>query len=268
MLNILRLLIPARWRITVGVWLINRASCCWFILKLYLNILHGKVPSGMGIEGNYCYCDYHGSRIRAPKNAAGVFLEIFQDKVYEQYWSPQPGDTVLDIGAYVGMFTVKAACDVGNNGRVIAVEPSRKTFKQLMDNCSSFNNVILVNKAAMNHTGKGKLYSSASAAANSMMTSRKEYETVEVDTIDNLLSELGIDKVNFVKIDAEGGELEVLKGATRLLQGGAKLAIAAYHTVPYSGKEVKIVRQYLEKAGYIVYAQKGLRSYLHAEKTN
>lgn len=266
--NILRLLVPAKARIVVGVWLINRMSCCWPLLYAYLRIMHGKVPRGMGLQGNHCYMDYYGRRILAPKNTAGVFLEIFQDKVYEQVWSPQPGDTVLDIGAYVGMFAVKASHIVGSGGEVIAIEPCHSTFSQLEENCSNLENISLVNKAVMDYEGDGRLYSSASAAANSMMVEQTNYEVVKVDTVDSILAGLGIDHIDFVKMDAEGSELAVLKGAARLLENGTKLAIAAYHTVPYSGSQVDAIERYLRGIGYSVTKKKGLRSYLYARKGN
>jgi hypothetical protein len=187
LVDVIRKFVPHRARITVGVWAINQVSHSWPLLKMYMTILRGKVPENMGLVGNHCYYDYNGTRILAPKNAAGVFMEIFQDEVYEQVWKPKEGDTVLDIGAYVGMFTVKASKMVGEQGRVIAIEPSPENYAALIGNCRNLHNVTLVNQAVMSRNGTGKLYYSKSAAANSMVVKWPEYVEVETITLDSLV---------------------------------------------------------------------------------
>ena len=264
--DIIRATVPHRVRITVGIWVINQASRTWATLQLYMGLLHGKFPKNMGIEDRYCYYNHDGKRVRAPRNAAGVFMEIFQDEVYEQVWEPGEGDTVLDIGAYVGMFAVKAAGKVGLSGRVIAIEPCPDNYRLLDWNCEGLANVTLVQKAVMAENGIGKLYYSRSPAANSLVTPWKKYVEVETITLDRLLTDLQIDKVDFVKLDAEGAELAVLSGAARLLAQGTRLVIAAYHTAPNGKAELSQLTELLEKAGYTVQQKRGLRSYLHAEK--
>jgi len=266
LVDVIRKVIPHKARITVGVWAINLVSHNWPLLKAYLTMLRGKPPENMGLIENYCYCDYDGRRIFAPKNAAGVFMEIFQDEVYEQVWKLNPGDVVLDIGAYVGMFTVKASRIVGEHGKVVAIEPSPENHAMLVGNCRGLDNTILVKKAVMVRGGVGKLYYSKSAAANSLVVRWKEYVKVETITLDDLMSELGLEKVDFIKVDAEGAELDVLKGAKRTLEKGTRLAIAAYHTAPNGEAEIGQVVEALHGVGYRVQSIKGLRSYIYAEK--
>ena len=266
LVDVIRKVVPHRLAITVGVWAINQASRNWPMLKWYLTILHGKPPANMGMYNGYCYYDYGDRTILAPYNAAGVFLEIFQDEVYEQVWKPEPGQTVLDIGAYVGMFTVKASTLVGEEGRVIAIEPSPENYDLLARNCEALFNVTLVKKAVMATTGTGRLYYSKSAAANSLVIRWKRYVEVETITLDELVEELGLDKVDMIKLDAEGAELEVLKGATETLRKGTRLAIAAYHTTAEGRRELEELREFLYLSDYTLYDAKGLRSYIYAEK--
>ena len=266
LVDIIRKVVPHKARITVGVWAINLFSHSWPLLKAYLTILRGKAPENMGLIDGYCYYIYGIRRIFAPGNAAGVFMEIFQDEVYEQVWKPKPGDIVLDIGAYVGMFTVKASLSVGEHGKVVAIEPSPENYAMLTGNCLGLDNVTLVQKAIMSTNGKGKLYYSKSAAANSLVVKWKHYIKVETITLDDLMDELGLEKVDFIKLDAEGEELDVLKGATKTLSRGTRLAIAAYHTAPNGKAEISQVARTLREAGYKVIQLRGLRSYIYAEK--
>lgn len=264
--DVIRKIVPPKARITAGVWAINMASHNWPLLRMYLSILHGRTPENMGLTENYCYYDYDGRRILAPKNAAGVFMEIFQEEVYEQVWRPKAGDIVVDIGAYVGMFTVKASMAVGGYGKVIGVEPCPENHAMLVGNCRGLGNVALVRKAIMARNGKGKLYYSKSAAANSLVTRWRHYVEVETITLDDLMEELGVEQVDFVKVDAEGAELDVLRGATKTLEKGTRLAIAAYHTAPNGGDEIEQLADMLGEAMYKVRRLKGLRSYIYAEK--
>lgn len=266
LVEVIRKVVPRKLAIPVGVWAIEQASRNWVLLKWYLTILHGKPPENMGLDNGYCYYDYGERRILAPQNAAGVFLEIFQDEVYEQVWKLKPGDVVLDIGAYVGMFTVKAASLVGATGRVIAIEPSPENYELLVRNCEGLSNVALVKKAIMSTTGTGRLYYSRSAAANSLVTHWKRHVEVETTTLDDLVQGLGLDKVDFIKVDAEGAEIDVLKGAQSVLAKGVKLVIAAYHTAPNGEAEVAQVAMLLREAGYKVMHNRGLRSYIYARK--
>ena len=267
LVDVIRRVVPRRLAIAVGVWAINQASRNWPVLKWYLTVLHGTRPQNMGLADGYCYYDYGERRILAPRNAAGVFLEIFQDEVYERVWGPKEGDVVLDIGAYVGMFTVKAATLVGTTGKVIAIEPSPENYELLRRNCEGLANVVLVRKAVMSMNGIGRLYYSRSAAANSLVTRWERYVEVPTITLDDLVDELGLDKVDIIKVDAEGAELDVLMGAQNVLAKGTRLVIAAYHTAPNGKAEIAQVDAALRNANYRVIHCQGLRSYVYAEKT-
>lgn len=264
--DIIRMVIPSRLRIAVGIWAINLASHREIILRVFLTVLYGKTPGKIGLTKTHSYYDYKGHRILAEKHDAGVFLEIFQAEVYEQIWHPHLGDVVIDIGAYVGMFTVKASEAVGCAGQVIAIEPCPESFRLLKTNTDGYLNVRLIKAAIMNEIGMGKLYYSKAKAANSLIKQSNKYIEVETMTLDWLLKSLQLSRVDFIKIDAEGAELEVLKGATETLAKGTRLVIAAYHTAKDGKREIGEVAKYLQDIGYKIIYKKGLRSYINAEK--
>ncbi len=84
---------------------------------------------------------------------------------------------------------------------------------------------------------------------------------VEVKTLDQLMDELKISRVSFIKIDVEGAELDILKGGKRLLrENDVFLAIAAYHTPT----EVYEVSRYLLRNGFRVFTL--ARKYVYAFK--
>lgn len=265
--QVLRRVMPDRVRTAVGTWMLNLASRRWPMLKAYLTALRGKIPEDMWRMGEYCVYSHDGRRIYAPWNAAMVFLEIFEDEVYEQVWRPGLGEVVLDIGAYVGMFTVKASLAVGDAGKVIAVEPHPRYYGLLISNCHGLGNVETVKKAVAAEYGRcRRLYSARAAGADTLVGGTSEYIEVGTITLDELVSELGLSRLDFIKLDAEGAELNVLKGGKETLKKGTRLAIAIYHTSEDGRRSLECVTALLEDAGYRMTVNRGLRSYVYAEK--
>jgi FkbM family methyltransferase len=218
--------------------------------------LYGRTLDGLKlIDKDTVSYNYKGRDIVAPRNSTKVFMEIFFEEIYEKMF--KPSGTVIDIGAYVGMFTVKASFSAR---KVIAVEPCLETFEMLRNNCKGIPNVELVQKALWSESGTTKLYLQDSTICNSLVCRRNRYVDVETITLDSLVSE----PVDFIKMDAEGAELEILKGAERTLSyPGTKLAIAAYHDLPNGEPELPQLVAHLDRRGYKVYTSE---SYVYAEK--
>lgn len=172
-----------------------------------------------------------------------VISEVFTENLYTRLFQIEVGDTVVDIGAHVGAFSLLAAKAVGERGVVVAIEPLPKNVSLLNLNLSKnrIGNVITVNKALGEKKQKAKLYlpQKGTGGCSLLYTSPASIE-VDVDTLDNILLELGLTKVDFLKIDAEGYEPEILKGAKCILttSPNIKISIAAYH--PFTAKETNL----------------------------
>jgi len=162
-----------------------------------------------------------------------VVREIFIDQVYDCFYKPCDNDIVIDIGAHVGLFSIKVCRSVK---RVIAIEPHPFNYKLLLTNLhlNKIENVTPYKIAISNYSGIAKLYLGRESTGHTIKPlsemSRSSSIVVKVETLDNLLDEIDLSKVNFIKIDVEGAELEVLKGSERTLaNNNLFLAIAAYH---------------------------------------
>jgi FkbM family methyltransferase len=194
------------------------------------------------------------------------FLEIYRDNVYG-YFKIRKGDVVIDIGANVGMFTVRAAKAVGERGLVIAVEPHPGNITLLYRNIKRLNlrNVLVLEKALGSNKRKAKLFLATPGTSSLVEKGEgRPFLWVEVDTLDNILSELGVKKVDLIKIDAEGSEVEILKGAQKTLNSKkVKLAIAAYHYLPNGKPELSEIMTLLKSKGFFC---KTRNSYVYAKK--
>ena len=122
------------------------------------------------------------------------------------------GDTVFDIGANIGTWSLILSHAVGAAGRVFAYEPARATFDALSDNLSlnAAPNIVASRCAVSDARGTLRLYHDVDASRNSLGRTRTvssgDFEEVPAVTLDALATDLAIDALDFIKIDVEGAE--------------------------------------------------------------
>jgi FkbM family methyltransferase len=147
-----------------------------------------------------------------------IIRDIWEQEVYEQEVKVGSGSVVVDAGAQIGAFSVKASKQVGGAGIVYAFEPEPENFQYLIANTEHLNNVRIFNKALWSSEGKKLLYLHPfNVGAHSLYPPREgDNGTLEVETTS--LDDMIKGKVDFMKIDVEGAELEVLKGAQHILE--------------------------------------------------
>jgi len=140
----------------------------------------------------------------------------------------KPGMIFLDVGAHIGYFTLLASWRVGESGEVHSFEPTPSTFEVLRSNAGQINNVHLNQTAVAAGAGIATLhdYGPAYSGYNSMYRARMtedELSRVKVTefqaptvSIDEYLEQNNLTP-NFVKIDAESAEFDILKGMERTI---------------------------------------------------
>lgn len=171
------------------------------------------------------------------------------------------GMTVLDIGAHHGFYTLLASKKVGPQGFVIAFEPSPRELRRLRWNLTlnRSRNVRLEPLALGSNEGMAELFVclGQGTACNSLrppaVSEPIQPFLVPVTTLDSYLEKHLIHLVDFIKIDVEGAELEVLKGASGLLRSSSRPIImcelADIRTGPWGYRSCEIY-EFLEAHGY------------------
>lgn len=135
-----------------------------------------------------------------------------------------PHMTFLDIGANRGWFTLMAACRVGPSGRVIAVEPdprARRLLERTLHANDQLHNVTVVGKAAGRQPGTAAFVMTTEPALAHLHHRGIDVGAtvqVEVDTVDNMMEEMGIGRLDVAKLDIEGAEVDALAGMTATLK--------------------------------------------------
>lgn len=132
------------------------------------------------------------------------------------------GSIFVDAGANIGIYTVVASRIVGDKGRVIAFEPSAQSFPILQRNITlnGLKNVLAFPFALGQTTGQCRLYRGPNPGLNSLGKDpswKEEAEEIEMEQLDRVLDRTSTNRVDVIKMDVQGAEELVLRGARRIV---------------------------------------------------
>lgn len=141
----------------------------------------------------------------------------FEDEIKFLRKVLQPGQKVVDIGANYGVYTLSMANTIGPTGRVWAFEPATKTANFLSESITAngFTNIVLARSALSREVGSARLSLNANSELNTLTRNSGAQETselVRVVTLDACMEMNAWSDIDFVKMDAEGEESNILKG--------------------------------------------------------
>lgn len=145
----------------------------------------------------------------------GVDMEhrVFPKYTYPDFVAVEPGDTVIDVGAFIGEFSMQA-CERAD--RVLAVEPDERNVSALSRNLETYDGVDVVNRAVWRDSGDLQFHAAGDPSEGSLLgvdnTGIVDTLTLNAVSLSDLADEFDIDCVDFLKVEAEGAEPEVLKG--------------------------------------------------------
>jgi FkbM family methyltransferase len=206
---------------------------------LYRAIKFLKIGDPLMLE---IYVPKHNYNIYCPLNKEDfIVMTRHEDDIIERFL-PKQGDIVVDIGAHMGRYTIISSKRVGANGKVVAIEAHPGNFEMLNSNIklNQLTNVIPLNYAAYSKETKIKLYvpdeeSGYTIYHTLMERTGKKFVEIDAITLDylllqlNVISGVGVEEeaveVNWIKIDVEGAEFEVLKGASNVLSKSKDIAL-------------------------------------------
>jgi len=158
------------------------------------------------------------------------------------------GQTVFEIGCYIGLQAIRMSELVGDKGLIVAVEAIPKNFEILKKNIEKneitnikiFNLAIWKEKGTIDFTLDEKQKNSAIET----IVNNKKKMTLPCNTLDNIFDELQLKKLDFCRIQVNGAEVEVMEGMTKLLKSTPTVMV----TAPYTN--IVVIQKKLETIGY------------------
>lgn len=176
--------------------------------------------------------------------------DIYDELAYAKDIMVKPGDVIIEFGAHHGYKTCYFAKLIGEKGKIVAVEASPFNADVIKQNVklNHLNNVEVVNKAGGEKAGDKARFSFSSNSSIQEGSTLGTFE-IEITTIDSYAKL----KPTILKIDVEGYEIEVLKGAQKTLATKPKLMLEI-HTLQLNrrGYSVQDVFDLLDLADYDV----------------
>lgn len=203
-------------------------------------------------------------RLYVPRELHTVYFDFFDFLDYEPLTSKvfasqlKPGIVVVDVGANIGHYTLLASAAVGPEGRVHAVECSPET-RSLLENNVQKNNLqnVGIHPFAASDT-RGSLALNITAIGLSWFNPHSQWPSVQgsgtTATVPTMpLDEVISSRVDLVKIDAEGADLEVLKGMKRILSENKHISVIVEWAPPMleeAGKDPLALPRWLQEQGF------------------
>ena len=177
---------------------------------------------------------------------------ILEKYTYSPFVKVKKNDVVVDVGAFIGEFVLQIA---NKASRIIAIEPDPYNYCLLCRNTEHLKNVITIQNPLWNDNVKVIFKMGLISSDSSILDvdSKKIIKSIYIQAkrLDTLLSDLDIKKVDFLKIDAEGAEPEVLEGVEGYLKNIKKVAVDC-SAERYGKTTLNSVQNVLKSAGFNV----------------
>jgi len=215
-----------------GYWKLFRKYGLFTALRFMRSYYYGKSKERKLDLSKEHVVEVNGYKLNLIPNDRGISLELLKFNSHEPLSTElisnelQKGMTCLDIGGNIGYYTLLESQRVGENGKVICIEPSPLNFRYLKKNLEIQNtsNVESHNFACGNIDGEINFLISKNS--NTCRTIPKEEPipegekiiTVPVKKLDTFLEENPLSKIDFLRTDVEGYELQVFEGAKKTIK--------------------------------------------------
>jgi FkbM family methyltransferase len=187
-----------------------------------------------------------------------VFTAGVRDPFLHEY-TPRRGDVVFDVGAGIGAEALVFSRLVGRSGRVVACEAHPRTYGRLRDLCAAnrLTNVTALQVAISDREQTVRISDLDHHLLNTVLGTNSGSIEVPARRIDSVASELGIDRIDLLKMNIEGAERLALEGTGTLLEATHHVCISCHDFLADDGASEELrtkdfVRGFLAEHGFVV----------------
>ncbi len=165
-------------------------------------------------------------------------------------------DTVIDIGAHVGLFTLYAS-QFCNRGKIFSYEPMKENYKILVDNVKN-NNLVNIKtfNLAVSNSQSVKLYINDDESGHSMFSKSSNFITVKSISLEDIFNQNNIQECNFLKLDCEGAEYEIIENLPAEFFEKIEKIVIEYHMADSHPELLSKMKKDLENRNYKIKTKK------------
>jgi len=237
----------------------------------YLKLNTGKIFYGVeptGLEKFIYKLIPKNAKKNLPEYAFRIALDIIfryrgsesNDLASGKYYGFELGETIVECGAYLGYFSLRASEIVGESGRIIAIEPIEENLRIFRENVrvNNINNIIIIPKGIWKVPRQKFIYREQRQRASLIenVVEEKEKCVIDCDSIDNILDKFKLDKIGFIRIQVNGAEFEALEGLRHTLPKTKRILVSALYK--RNGKYAySSVEEILKRQGFRTMVEKG-----------
>ena len=179
----------------------------WYLIPLiYFRLLTGKYVI-LTLKNGYKI------KLRIKSTDLQAFFNVWIIQEYNKTgYEILENDIIIDVGAHIGLFTLYVS-QFCKKGKIFSFEPVIENYKLLLENIhlNKIENVIIVKKAVSGENKKVKIYLSEDQAAHSTYSQGDKFIETESISLKEIIDINSIQKCNFLKMDCEGAEYDILK---------------------------------------------------------
>jgi FkbM family methyltransferase len=159
---------------------------------------------------------------RLNREGMSVLYEIFGNREYADFFPFYKKSIIVDIGAHYGYFSLFAAINSDPGSRILAIEPYPANFNILSKNIlqCGYKNITCIPCAVNDIPGTAPIFKGESVNNSlinnfALLNPGKESSTVETKTIEQLVDENNLSRIDFLKMDCEGSEYAIFESMPR-----------------------------------------------------
>ncbi len=162
-------------------------------------------------------------------------------------------DIVVDVGAHIGLFALYAS-QFSKNGKILCFEPIKQNYELLVENIKSNNikNIFPFNYAVSKESSSVKIYLNEDDSGHSMFLESENYVIVKSKSLSDIFHENNIEKCDFLKLDCEGAEYEIINSLSSEFLNKIKKSVIEYHLADTHPELLEQLIKKLKKLSFIV----------------
>ena len=175
-----------------------------------------------------------------------LYTEYKVFKIYTHFYQPKKDDVILDLGANIGILSIYFSSLLNEDGQVFAIEPDKKNIQDIGDHLAlnpDFSSKIQISNDLIWKEDKPIKFHEDAGVASSVFYKAKKANTVIKNAIslDSWVAKNKLNKIDFIKMDIEGSEVEAIQGAMNTIKKyQPNFAIADYHIINGEPTYIKV----------------------------